>query len=166
MGQWMQFAQHATMYNLSAEEIDYVAPFGPVTPKIQIPRPPVAPINYNHQSVSVTGGNVGVINFGNVEQIQANLQSLVETGSADLVEPLKQLTDAIVNADEADEAAKNELLEQVATLTDLASAKPDERKPGVVKALLSGISQGAQTIGSVAGAWAAVEPLLIGHFGL
>ena len=124
------------------------------------------PISYNNQTVSVSGGNVGAINFGNVHDIQVNLQSLSESGSQDIVEPLAKLTDAILNAEDANEPTKNELLEQVATLTNLATAKPEERKPGIVKALFSAIKEGAGAISSVSGAWTAVEPLLKGHFGL
>lgn len=164
MGQWMQFAQNAAMFNLAAAEMDAVVGIGPPSPTIQIPRSPVPPISYNNQSVSVTGGSVGAIHFGNVRDIQVNLQSLVETGSPDIVEPLTKLTDAILNAPDADDPTKNELLDQIAALTALANSEPEERKPGVVKALFSGIAQGAQAIGSVAGAWAAVEPLLKGHF--
>jgi hypothetical protein len=164
IGQWMQFAQNAAMVNFAAQEMDAVVGFGS-SPTIQIPRAPMPPINYNNQTVSVSGGNVGVINFGNVHDIQVNLQSLTESGSQDIVEPLAKLTDAILNAKEADGPTKNELLEQVATLTALATAKPEERKPGVVKALLSAIKDGAGAINSAAGAWTAVEPLLKGHFG-
>lgn len=165
ISQWMQFAQNAAMLNYAAQEMDAVVGFG-TTPTIQIPRPPVPPINYNNQTVSVTGGNVGAINFGNVHDIQVNLQSLTETGSQDIVEPLAKLTDAILNAQDADEPTKNELLEQIASLTTLATAKPEERKPGVIKALFSAIKTGAETISSVTGAWTAVAPLLHGHFGL
>lgn len=166
MVQWMQFAQHASMLNLAAQEMDLVTGgIGPATPTLQIPKPPVPPINYNNQTVSVSGGNVGSINFGTVHEIQVNLQSLSQTQSADIVEPLTKLTDAILNAQDADEATKNDLLDQIETLTALANSKPEERKPGVVKALFSGITQGAGAISSVAGAWTAVEPLLKGHFG-
>lgn len=161
----MEFAQNASMLNFAAAEMDAVAGIGPPTPTIQIPKPPLPPISYNNQTVSISGGTVGAINFGNVHDIQVNLQSLVETGSPDLVEPLTKLTDAILNSQDADEPTKNELLDQIATLTALASSKPEERKPGVVKALFSGIKQGAGAISSAAGAWAAVEPLLKGHFG-
>jgi hypothetical protein len=165
LSQWMQFTQNAVMMNLAADEIDAALGFGP-SPRLQIPRPPVPPINFNSQTVSVSGGSVGAINFGNVRDIQVNLQSLTEHGSQDIVEPLAKLTDAILHARDADEAIKNELLEQVSTLTALANAKPEECKPGVVKALLSAVKAGTEAISSAAGAWAAVEPLLKGHFGL
>lgn len=166
ISQWMQFAQNAAMLNYAAQEMDAIVGFGPLSPTIQIPRPPVPPINYNNQTVSVSGGNVGAINFGNVHEIQVNLQSLTETESIDLVEPLAKLTDSILNARDADEQTKNDLLEQIATLTTLANSKPEGRKPGVIKALLSAIKDGAGAISSVAGAWTTVEPLLEGHFGL
>lgn len=165
MGQWMQFTQHAAMLNFAAEELDATVGLG-MSPRIQIPRPPVPPINYNNQTVSVTGGHVGAINLGNVREIQVNLQSLTESGAQDMVDGLGKLTDAILNAPDADEFSKNELLEQVATLTALASAKPEERKPGVVKALFSAVKAGTEVITGAAGAWAAVAPLLKGHFGL
>lgn len=165
MSQWMTFTQHAAMMNYAAAEMDAVVGFGPPSPRIAIPRPPVPPINYNNQTVSVTGGTVGAINFGNVKEIQVNLQALTQNGAADIVEPLGKLTDAILNAQDADEATKNELLEQVATLTALANAKPEERKPGVIKALVGAVKSGSEAISSAAGAWGAVEPLLKGHFG-
>ncbi len=166
MSQWMEFTKHAAMLNLAAEEIDAIMPFGPQSPTIKIPRAPMPPFSYNNQTVSVSGGNVGSINFGTVRDIQINLQSLTEAGAPDIVELLTKLTDAILNAQDADETAKNDLLEQVATLTELANAKPEERKPGIVKALFSAVKDGASAIASVAGAWTSVSPLLRGHFGL
>src|SRR5690348_5995113 len=37
MSQWMQFAQHASMVNFAAAEMDAVVGIGPPTPTIQIP---------------------------------------------------------------------------------------------------------------------------------
>jgi len=161
----MAFAQNAAMLNYAAEEMDAVIGFGPSSPRVAIPRPPVPPINFNNQTVSVTGGTVGAINFGNVKEIQVNLQALTQNGAADIVEPLGRLTDAILNAQDADEATKNELLEQVATLTAAANAKPEERKLGVIKTLIGAVKSGSEAISSAAGAWGSVEPLLKGHFG-
>lgn len=165
MSQWMQFSQNAAMLNHASQELDAMVGIG-TSPTIQIPRPPVPPINYNNQTVSVTGGTVGAINFGSVNEIQVNLQALTQNGSPDIAESLAKLTDAILNAQDANEPAKNELLEQIATLTEQANAKPEERKPGLIKALVSAVKEGSGTISSVAGAWASVEPLLKSHFGM
>jgi len=164
MSQWMQFSQNAAMLNHASQALDAMVGMG-TSPTIQIPRPPVPPINYNNQTVSVTGGTVGAINFGSVNEIKVNLQALTQNGSPDIAEPLAKLTEAILNAQDANEPAKNELLEQIATLTEQANAKPEERKPGLIKALVSAVKEGSGTISSVAGAWASVEPLLKSHFG-
>lgn len=164
--QWMQFAQNAAMLNYLERQMTDIVGMPHLANEIAIPKPPVPPINYHHQSVSVSDSTVGAINLGNVHDIQVNLQALTQKGSPDIVQPLQQLTDAILNAQDANEAEKNELLEQVASLTALANAKPEERKTGVVKALLGAIKDGATTITSAAAAWASVEPILKGHFGL
>lgn len=165
MGNWMKFAQNATMLNYLDRELVGVVGMPHLSNQIAIPRPPVPPISYNNQTVSVSGGTVGSINFGNVRDIQVNLQALTQNGSPDIVEPLSKLTDAVLNAQDADESTKNDLLEQIAALTAMANAKPEERKPGMVKALLGAVKDGAGAISSAAGAWEAVEPLLKGHFG-
>lgn len=165
MSNWMQFAQNASMLNYLDRELVSTVGMPHLSNQIAIPRPPVPPINYNNQTVSVSGGTVGSINFGNVRDIQVNLQALTQNGSPDIVEPLSKLTDAVLNAQDADEPTKNELLEQIATLTALARAKPEERKQGTVKALFEAVKEGAGAISSAAGAWQAVEPLLKGHFG-
>lgn len=165
-GQWMQMSQAIALTNHADRELALMAGMPHLANPIEIPRAPMPPITYNNQSVTVTGGNVGVINTGNVNEIQVNLQSLTESGAGVLVDPLKQLTEAILSAQDADVASKNELLEQVAVLTEQAKAKPEERKGGMVKAVFSAVKEGASAIGSVAGAWTSVEGLLRSHFGL
>ena len=165
ISQWMTFAQSATMANLAAQEMDVVVGFGPPSPQIVIPRPPVLPNNYNNQTVTVTGGQVGAINFGNVDEIQVHLQTMTRNGEPGLADAMAALTNSVLNADEVDEKSKNELLEQLAFVTQQANVKAEERKPGAIKAMLSAIKDGATAISAAGGAWTAVEPLLKGHFG-
>jgi hypothetical protein len=166
MSQWMAFTQNAAMLNYAAQEMDAVVGFGPRSPQIAIPRAPVPPINYNNQSVTVTGGQVGAINFGNVDEIQVHLQAMTQNGEGGVADALATLTNAVLHANEVDESVKNELLEQLAFITQQASAKPEERKPGAIKAMLSAVKEGAGAITNAAAAWKVVEPLLKGHFGL
>ncbi|OYX62759.1 MAG: hypothetical protein B7Y89_07680 [Novosphingobium sp. 32-60-15] len=158
-------AMYASLANQAQADIESIMGL-PASPKIEMPKPAPAPFHYNNQTVTVTGGMVGAINFGNVDEIKVNLQSLTEGGSADIAEPLKKLTDAVLVAEDATETTKNELLEQIALLTAQASAKPEERKTGVIKALFGTVKSGTEAISSTAGAWQAVAPLLQGHFGL
>jgi hypothetical protein len=164
--QWMEFAKNATMINHLEREMTNMVGMPHLANGIAIPAAPIPPINYNHQAVTVSGGTVGAVNFGNVHDIQVNLQTLSQVGSTDLVEPMQKLTEAVLNAQDTDEAMKNELLEQIAALTAQASEKPEARKSGTVKAMFAAIKEGAGAIGSVAGAWEATAPLLKAHFGI
>lgn len=161
---YMQFAQNAAMMNHASQELDAVVGYGLRTPMIEIPKAPVPPIYYNSQSVNVQGSTVGSINLGAARDIQVSLETITQNGDLGIADKLAELTNAILNADGAEDAAKNDLLEQVAVLTQLASAKPEDRKPGAIKAIVSAVTQGAKAIGSVATAWSAVEPWVKAHF--
>lgn len=91
---------------------------------------------------------------------------MTQNGEVGVAEAMADLTNAILNANEIAEGEKNELLERVAFLTSQASAPPADRKPGMIKTVVSAVKDGTAAVGSVAGAWAAVEPLLQGHFGI
>lgn len=163
---YMEFAQNAAMLNYASQEMDAVVGFGRPSPTVEIPKAPVPPVYFNNQHVTVSGGNVGVINMATARDIQATLEKITQNGDLGIADKLADLTNAILNTDEAEDGVKNDLLEQVAYLAQQASAKPDERKPGPVKAIIAGIKDGAGAISSAAGAWNAVEPLLKGHFGI
>lgn len=163
---WMVFVQSAAMLNLADRELTQAVGMPHLSNQINIPPAPVPPIHYNNQTVTVTGGIIGAINFGNVNDIQVHLQTLTQNGEVAVADAMANLTNAILNSNEIADAEKNELLEHVAFLTTQASAPLAERKPGIIKTVVSAVKEGAGAISSVAGAWGAVEPLLHGHFGL
>ena len=133
---------------------------------VAMPKLPTPPINYKNQNVTVNGGTVGAINFGNVEEIKINLQAMQQNGESDLAGSFEKLTDAIVAAQDVNDATKNELLEQISDLSSQAAIPAEDRKPGRIKALMSAVQTGSAAVSSAAGAWQAVAPLLKGHFGL
>ena len=164
--QWMKFAQNAAMLNMLDQEMVSIVGMPHLSNQIEIPRAPVPPLYYNNHSVTVNGGTVGAINMGTANDIQVSLEAITQNGDLGVADKLADLTNAVLNAEEADAATKNELLDQIAFITQQASTKPGERKPGTIKAMVSAVQEGAGAITSAAGAWQAVEPLLKGHFGL
>lgn len=163
---YMVFAQNAAMLNLADREMTMAVGMPELSTQIQIPPAPIPPIHYNHQNVNVSGGTVGAINFGNIRDIQVSVQALAEGGEVGVADALANLTNAITEANEIAEAEKNALLEQIAFLSAQASTPPAERKPGMVKSVLSSIKDGALAIGAVGEAWGNIEPILHTHFGL
>lgn len=165
MSRYMVFAQAVTMMNAAQDDIEAIVGFGDRQRRIPIPNPPIPPINYNNQNVTVTGGTVGAINFGTVNDIQVNIQTMTKNGDVEIADKLLDLTNAILNAKDATQEAKNELLDQVAFLTAQANTPPAERKLGLIKAAVAGVKEGAAVIASAAGAWTAAEPIIKGFFG-
>jgi hypothetical protein len=163
---YMQFAQNAAMLNHSSRELGMMVGMPHLANEIEIPPAPVPPLHYNNQVVSVTGGVVGSINFGNVQEIKVKIEALTQSGEVGLADALASLTNIILNHDDMGEAAKDELLEKVAFLTDQAAAAPSDRKPGIIKTVVTALKEGASTLKTVADAWGALEPLLKGHFGI
>lgn len=166
LSHWMDMSLNIAMLNHADAEMANVVGMPHLANPVAMPKLPTPPINYNNQTVTVNGGTVGAINFGNVNEIKVSLQAIQQNGEPDLAASLDALTNAIIAAQDADTAAKNELLEQISDLSGQAAAPAGERKPGRIKALFSAIQSGSTAITSAAGAWGAVEPLLKGHFGL
>lgn len=163
---YMQFAQNAAMANYAAAELDSTWGFGPTTPRIVIPPAPVPPVYYQNQSVTVSGGVVGALNLGVARDIQVDIKTLTERGDLEISKNIADLANVILNAEDADEATKNELIEQLALISQQAALQPEERKPGQIKAIMAGIKTGAETISSVSSAWSAIGPLIGQYFSL
>lgn len=162
----MDFPQAATMAKAADRDMAIITGMPHLSNQIQIPPAPIPPIHYNNQTVNVTGGMVGAINFGNVHEIQVSLQALTQNGEPGISDAMLAFTQAILDSNEIAEAHKGEMLEQVAFLTSQASASTAERKPGMIKTVFGAVKDGASAVGGIATAWAAVEPLLAGRFGL
>ena len=166
LSHYMDLSHAIAMLNHADAELANVAGMPHLKNPMVMPKPPIPPIHYNNQSVNVSGGTVGAINFGNVEEIKVNIQAMQQSGQPELAVLLAALTDAIMAANDADIVTKNDLLEQISDLSGQVTASEEDRRPGRIKALFGAIQSGAIAVSSAAGAWGAVEPLLKGHFGL
>jgi hypothetical protein len=149
--------------NLVVRTLESIAGVRPgLFPRIQIPPLPSAPFTLNN--IKIDNSVVGAINTGNVQTIDVSLSYLHQGGNDKARDALKALTEAILGASSIDHAQKNELLEQVAFLSEQAVAGAKDRKPGVIKATLGAVSQAAGSISAVAGAWQVAEPILSALF--
>jgi hypothetical protein len=163
---YMVFAQNAAMMNLAATEMGLSVGMPDLAAQIEIPRAPVPPIHYNNQSVSVSGGNVGSINFGPVETIKVDIDVLTQAGAVGQAEALASVVNAVLDDSDLAVDKKNELLEQLAFVTKEAATPAKDRKPSVLKSVLGTIKEGANAAGAIASAWSTAEPIVRGYFGI
>ena len=95
-----------------------------------------------------------------------NLTHLHNAGNDRARDALKALTEAILNDQSLDDTLKQELVEQVAFLSEQTVVAATDRKPGLIKPTLGALAQAARTVTTMAEAWQAAEPILRSLFGL
>jgi hypothetical protein len=113
-----------------------------------------------------TAGGPAIVNLGqihgNVEQV---VNSLNQTGSCDLAAALKEFMSAVEHADELPDEEKAERLEQLKFIAQQSIARPEDRQPGVVKAVFEGMRARLQDIANIAQITGVAGPMIAHHFG-
>ena len=155
------------LYNNAAAQFDFAAGIPGFTPRMQIPDPTIrtiqqGPMTFNHFDISES--KIGVINTGEVQRIDVAMELIEQGGSADLATAIQEFTQTVINSDKLSTLSKNELLEQVAEVSEQIALPPEKQKRGIIKALLDGIKNTASTVTAVADAWLKLQPLLEGIF--
>jgi tRNA A-37 threonylcarbamoyl transferase component Bud32 len=117
-------------------------------------------------NIKVDNSVVGSINTGNVQAIDVSLTNLHNTGNDQARDALKALTEAILSDTSTGDTQKNELVEQVAFLSEQAVVNATDRNRGLIRATFSALTQAAGTVTAMAGAWQAAEPILKSLFSL
>lgn len=157
-------------HNLLVEHMESLTGVYGVTPKYDLSKPPViktgpinrGPVTFNN--ISVNSSVVGAINTGEVQKIDVALSQIGELGNPELQNALARFTEAIIASTAANEV-KTELLQQMAVLSSEAGLPKDQRKGGVIKALLTNLGTTAKTFSDLAAAWEKLKPIVTSFFG-
>jgi hypothetical protein len=162
--QALHWARHnMAMMNLAAEEMDSISGLRNFSPRVQIPAiPATGPLTLNN--FKLDNSVVGAINTGNVQTIDATVTQLRGIGEQNAARALQNFTDAILKEGSLTPTQRNELLEQVAFLSEQVT-NVKGRKPSLIRSALEGITRTAGAVSSVAGAWQAAEPIIRAIFG-
>lgn len=108
-------------------------------------------------TISISGGNFGVLNtgqLGDVGAIEVHIQALCTAGHPDLAKALSALTEAVKQSGDLRPEQRSEVLDQLNEIARQAALAPERRaRPGIVKALLHGVATTLGTAGSLAEVW-------------
>jgi hypothetical protein len=151
------------MQNQAAAEMESVVGLPGLLPRIKIPPMPPAPVTLNN--IKFDNSVVGAVNTGFVRDIEVNLTHLHNDGNEKATDALKALTEAILRDPSVDTTHKNDLVEQIAFLSEQAVLAAKDRKSGLIKRTLGTLTQAAGTVTAMGGAWQAAEPILKSLFG-
>jgi hypothetical protein len=117
--QTVKFLKSAAMMNNAAEQMDYIAPFGPIykpIPVAEIARAMTKSSTFNN--INISNSKVGVVNTGDLARINATIEITKGKPTEEFGSKLKALIEAIANAPEGDEATKKALTELTKTIAD------------------------------------------------
>ena len=102
-------------------------------------------------------GTIGLLNTGeikNVNEIEISINQLKQSGAIDIAESIQKIRDAILQSKELNYKIKEEVLEQLAEISEQANLPENKRcKRSVLKAILTGIGTTLNTVGSLAEIW-------------
>jgi hypothetical protein len=154
-----------TLQNQTMDEMDWMLGLPRSGPRYTIPAPPPiiatrGPMTFHN--ISVSNSVVGAINTGNVQRIDVAIEKIKQVGAegAKFAEALRQFTQAIVDDKELAEQEKQDVVDQLAFLTDQVRTKPAERKKGVIGAVVSGIGTAVSASNGLVTLWQHLQPWL------
>jgi hypothetical protein len=111
-------------------------------------------------------GTVGVLNLGTIlGDVETNLTVISGEEAEEVRSRLKEFVEAVLGEDELGEERKREFLEAVSLLSEEATKDEPERRGAVVSSVMRTLGTLSATVGSLASAWAQLEPVLHGFFG-
>ncbi|CAD7778527.1 hypothetical protein BLFGPEAP_02013 [Candidatus Methanoperedenaceae archaeon GB50] len=127
------------MLNYLTAEIEAVGGLPRLFPRYKVSSPVYYKGDLILNNINIQNSNVGVINTGNVESIDVSLTFLKEQGNEEIAELIKILTKEIIKNKDIVENQKNEILEQLAFITEQLSIPKEQRKTSILKTIFATI---------------------------
>lgn len=114
-------------------------------------------------AIHIQNSNVANLNVGSqIGVITANLQAISQGGDAqqEFARAIEQLTQAIVSESALQQNQKQEAVEAIATLSQEAAKKPEERSKGTIKALVAWLPTAIAAANNLVTLWDKVGPTI------
>lgn len=110
-------------------------------------------------NIHVSNSNVGVINTGTLQNVDATVTVLKSEGNAELANSIAALAQAVIELHDVADSTKNQVLEILGALSQEAVVPKDKRKTGVMRALISELSNLLGSVAALAALWAKAKAL-------
>jgi hypothetical protein len=135
-------------------------------PRMEMAPPPFMGDSFTLNNISVTGNNVTVINARTIQNLDASITVMRSHGEGELAKAVTELTQAIIESNEIEKTAKNEIAEQLEFLVAQATTEPQNRSIGLIKSVLAGIRDSIAVASGLLVIWDKVGPLIRATLGV
>ena len=115
-------------------------------------------INNNH--IAISNSQIGVLNTGNIQNLNQTIDSLYSASEVKLAENIKKFSEAILSEQNLSKEQQSEILESLDVITKELFQKSKNRKKTVVKTLMTAISSTVELTANSMTIWQVLLPLL------
>ncbi|GEM_PF-2269350 len=136
-------------------------------PQHPTPQPIHAQINNNQMNIK--DSNIGMLNAGsisNVKSISVNLVAVANSGAAEVAEELARVATAIVQSKDVDEANRDEMLQQLNTLSEYAAKPAQSRALGIIRPVVASLAKSLTNVANLAQVWSVSGDVIYSYFGI
>jgi len=161
---YLQVSMNAANLNFIRGQIE--ASTGVPLSQMEVPPPPFIGDNLTLNNINVSNSTIGAINTGTIQNLDTSITIMKNRGEDDLGKAIAELTEALINSNEVNDAMKREIAEQLEFLVAQATADERNRSIGVVKSTLIGLRNSISIVAGLLTIWERLEPLFRSAFGI
>ncbi|MFH0852463.1 MAG: hypothetical protein V1845_02585 [bacterium] len=145
--------------------LDYVEMTTGVPLRPSKPTPVMHQGNLTVNNLKIDRSNIGVVNTGTVNDINASITFIENTGNIKLANGLKNISEKIIESPNLEKLQKAEVLEQLSFIGNEIRVVPEKRNNSVIKSILKSISNILSISSDLTTLWLAFYPLVKSYFG-
>lgn len=161
--QQQELENNMQLANIAAAHLDMALPFGMKTPRFTIPKR-VQVNGPKMTNINISGGNIGVVNTGTVQRIDASINTIKSEGNAEVAHAIAELTEAIASLEKISDEDRSKALELLSAVADEAEQPVNKRRSAVLKPILEGLATVLQTGAATADLWTKFGPIITNFF--
>lgn len=162
----LQNAAHERMLNYLSDEMSVIAGLPPIGPRFPERRPPVTVTGATFHSINVKDSNVGVINTGQLHQVDTAVSVIGQQGDPQLAGTLKILIEAVMAHANMGAENQREAVEILSALGSEAVLPKEQRRAGVARPLIGRLRELLSVASDLATVGQASVPIISAAFGI
>jgi len=164
---WQQQKMAERQINYSTAAMESMAGLPPgILPRYPDPGAVIQTGDVTLNNIHISNSDIGVLNTGTIESIDATLTVLKTEGNAGLAAAVTALSEAVIKSQKITVEQKNQIMELLDALSEQAVAPREKRKTSVVRAVFGELSGVLSGIATVAGLWQKASSVFQKVFGI
>ena len=168
----MNMFQNMISRNLAdlQKEEDSIMDYVEMATGVRLRQPRTAPVlhqgNVIVNNLKIDRSNIGVVNTGNINEINSAITFVEKAGNVEIAKGLKDFSEAIIGTTELADPQKNEILDHLSFLSNEIKSKSESRHKTTTKTVLNTIKETLSVSSNLSTIWSVFYPLIKAYLGI